>query len=271
MYAPGKSHARNEEIMSQIRCVFAWLSQVSANFRCPSHSHGSVEIAFSDRTAGVLHQGGFKYIYGDRSVIIYKPGAEHWVENKKAGEHICIGVVGSPADFLVAGVLDATPAILSRFAEIRTVLLGKDRLRESRLDFLSGLLVCDVLAANPNLPLPRTRAQQAREIIETSLNAPPSLKDLARRVSVSKEYLRELFRAEFGESITSYIIRRRIEHAVQLLRTTDDPIKKIASQTGFSSEHYFSRLFRKIMGLPPSQWRIEDAAGSRSKIRVIRQ
>jgi len=250
--------------MSQVSCVFSWILAVKAGYRCHPHAHPCTEIVFSEKAAGMLSQGGRDLAYGDHSVFVYQPNAPHWIENHCAGEQICIGVVGCQSELLPEGVWAATPILRRCFGDIRRALANADRLQAMRLDLLSGMVACELLSLQPSMCLPaRNRAQQARDIIEGALTAPLSLKQLAQRVYVSPEYLRQLFRKEFGESITSYVIRRRIELAARLLRTRDAPIKNIADEAGFPNEYYFSRVFRKVMGVSPSQWRrTQQTSGS---------
>lgn len=242
--------------MAQVSCVFSWVLPVAEGFRCRPHAHPCTEIVFTGNTRGVLNQGRQTFSYGDHSIFVYQPNATHWIENHRAGEQVCIGVIGCQAELLPEGVWSATPAIRRYFEDIRLALAGSDRQQAVRLDLLSGIVVCELLSLQPSMRLPpRNRAQHARDVIENSLASPLSLAELARRVYVSPEYLRQLFRKEFGESITAYVIRRRIELAARLLRATGDPIKEIAAQAGFPNEYYFSRVFRKVMAVSPSQWR----------------
>lgn len=242
--------------MAQASCIFSWVLPVPKGHRCEPHAHPCAEIVFTDKSAGLLYQGGKTFRYEDHSIFVYQPNATHWIESHRAGENICVGVVGCQVELLPEGVWKATPRLLRYFSEVREILAQADRFQSARLDFLSGLIVCELLSLQPALRLPpRSRAQQARDAIENDLTTPLSLKELARRVFVSPEYLRQLFREEFGESITAYVIRRRVELASRLLRAMDVPIKEIAAQSGFHSEYYFSRVFRKVMGVTPTQWR----------------
>jgi AraC-like DNA-binding protein len=242
--------------MALAKCVFRHLIPMTRGHRCAPHGHESMEIVFSKGAAGKLYQGKDVLAYENQSVFVYQPGKQHWVENEKDGEHICIGVVGCGADLVDQGVWKATPDLVSHFEEIHQNLVKGDRLQTTRLDLLSGLVVCDLLAQQPSRNLsPPNRAQQARDIIENEITTSLSLDALAQRLQVSRDYLRGLFRKEFEESINSYITRRRIELAAQLLQATDTPVKAVAWQTGFPNEYYFSRLFRQRMGFSPTQWR----------------
>ena len=56
-------------------------------------------------------------------------------------------------------------------------------------------------------------------------------------------------------SISDYITQIRLEKAVELLAQSNVPIYEIAYSVGYSDANYFSRLFSKIYGIPPSQYR----------------
>ena len=82
-----------------------------------------------------------------------------------------------------------------------------------------------------------------------------SLDDLARQVGLEKSYLIRLFRKETGTTPQKYLMKLKLDSACYLLRYTDRPVNKIAEQFGFYDEFYFSRTFKKMTGLAPSQYR----------------
>jgi AraC-like DNA-binding protein len=251
--------------MAHVRCAFSWHFSIQSGHACLPHEHACTEIVFSSGTEGVLFQEGRQLEYRDGSVFVYQPGSSHWIENSGGGEHVCVGVIGCEAERLPSGVFQSTFSLARRFEEIKQVLTECDRLRSRKLDLLAGLVVCDLMALQPSLSLPpRSRAEKVRDLLESSLSEPLSLDEIAGRLFVSREYLRQLFRREFGESITNYIIRRRIEVAAQFLISSTDSVKEIAAQVGFPNEYYFSRVFRRLKEMPPSEWRRKNTPLSRS-------
>lgn len=84
-----------------------------------------------------------------------------------------------------------------------------------------------------------------------------TLQYFANELNVNDSYLSNLFRCEVGMTITDYVTERRISRAAALLLATRDPIKMVAKQVGIMDVHYFSRLFKKRMGKPPSKYREE--------------
>ncbi len=93
--------------------------------------------------------------------------------------------------------------------------------------------------------------------VDMDLTQNLTLQYFANELNVNDSYLSNLFRCEVGTTITDYVTERRISRAADLLLTTREPIKMIAKQVGIMDVHYFSRLFRKRMGRPPSKYREE--------------
>ena len=90
------------------------------------------------------------------------------------------------------------------------------------------------------------------------LNLPdPSLtlQKTADELSLNKSYLATIFKNEMNATFTTYVNKRRIEHAIFLLNTTDDQIQNIASSCGITDITYFTRIFRREKGMTPSQYR----------------
>ena len=82
-----------------------------------------------------------------------------------------------------------------------------------------------------------------------------SLKDLSDLSNYSPYYLSRCFKKETGRSISQYVNERRVEKAKDLLSFTDEPVFAIAEQLNYSSETYFSTVFKKITGVSPEVYR----------------
>lgn len=84
---------------------------------------------------------------------------------------------------------------------------------------------------------------------------PFDLYELSRTAGYSRFYFARSFRVAFGETPGSYLTRRRIERAKDLLRTVNLSVTEVCFLVGFSSLGSFSSRFRKLVGCSPSQYR----------------
>ncbi len=97
--------------------------------------------------------------------------------------------------------------------------------------------------------------QKAILRIENDLSGDINLKSLSSSSGVSPGYFSALFKKETGASLTEYVNLKRVAYAKQLLKSTNLQIQQIAQACGILDFHYFCRIFKKITGKTPSQYR----------------
>src|ERR1044072_494743 len=90
---------------------------------------------------------------------------------------------------------------------------------------------------------------------------PLDVEALARDVHMSAGHLSRQFRLAYGEAPYSYLMTRRIERAMALLRRGDVSVTEVCFAVGCSSLGTFSTRFTELVGMPPSQYR-EQTAGA---------
>lgn len=100
-----------------------------------------------------------------------------------------------------------------------------------------------------------TLAQVTRDFVDKNYEKKITLAQLSMNLHYSTVSLTEHFRREYGETIMQYVLRRRVELAQKLMRETGDPLHEISERCGFDDVEYFSRCFKKRMGVSPAQWR----------------
>jgi len=82
-----------------------------------------------------------------------------------------------------------------------------------------------------------------------------SMRDLAGMASMSESALLRAFRSATGHSPIDYLIRLRVRQACGLLRQENMKVTEVAYRTGFNDSNYFSRQFRRVMGMSPREHR----------------
>jgi AraC-like DNA-binding protein len=105
------------------------------------------------------------------------------------------------------------------------------------------------------------RLRRVRDRIDREYAEPLDVEALARGVSMSAGHLSREFRRAFGESPYSYLMTRRIERAMALLRRGDLSVTDVCFEVGCSSLGTFSTRFTELVGVPPSVYR-RQAAGA---------
>src|SRR5437763_7834896 len=101
--------------------------------------------------------------------------------------------------------------------------------------------------------------RRVRDRIDRDYAQPLDVEALARGVHMSPGHLSRQFRLAYGESPYSYLMTRRIERAMALLRRGDLSVTEVCFEVGCSSLGTFSTRFTELVGMPPSAYR-RDAA-----------
>ena len=103
--------------------------------------------------------------------------------------------------------------------------------------------------------------RRVRDRIDREYAQPLDVEALARGVHMSAGHLSRQFRLAYGESPYSYLMTRRIERAMALLRRGDLSVTEVCFAVGCASLGTFSTRFTELVGMPPSTYR-RDASGA---------
>ena len=103
--------------------------------------------------------------------------------------------------------------------------------------------------------------RRVRDRVDREYAQPLDVEALARDAHMSPGHFSRAFRAAFGESPYSYLMTRRIERAMALLRRGDLSVTEVCFEVGCSSLGTFSTRFTELVGMPPSAYR-RDAASA---------
>jgi AraC-like DNA-binding protein len=106
------------------------------------------------------------------------------------------------------------------------------------------------------------RLRRVRDRIDREYAQPLDVEALARGAHMSAGHLSREFRLAYGESPYSYVMTRRIERAMALLRRGDRSVTEVCFEVGCSSLGTFSTRFNELVGVPPSVYRREVARTS---------
>lgn len=123
----------------------------------------------------------------------------------------------------------------------------------------------DTIPRMPSKPPPSTqlrdlaRLRRVRDRIDREYARPLDVESLARGVHMSAGHLSRQFRAAYGESPYSYLMTRRIERAMALLRRGDLSVTDVCFTVGCASLGTFTTRFTELVGLSPGAYRRQHA------------
>jgi AraC-like DNA-binding protein len=109
--------------------------------------------------------------------------------------------------------------------------------------------------ARPRVWTQDERMKRVLEYVHSHISDSINIEQLADVACITKPYFIRLFKHEFGFPPVQYINRKKVERAQLLLFTTDKAVKEVAFILGFSDQNYFIRLFHKLTGITPQEYR----------------
>lgn len=135
---------------------------------------------------------------------------------------------------------------------IQQVVQSAAKLRSWSLDMLNKL---QAISSEQETTSKSHIIKQVQEMVTTDCGHDLSVKTIADRVYLHPVYLSKIYKSETGEGLGDYIIRKRMERAVYLLKHTNKKIYEITAELGYQNPQYFSKMFRKHYGMTPNEYR----------------
>lgn len=97
--------------------------------------------------------------------------------------------------------------------------------------------------------------EAAKAYIQNNYSRDISLDEVSQKVNISPYYFSKIFKEDVGEGFVEYLTGIRMEKAKELLTTTEYSMKEICSMVGYADPNYFSRSFKKKVGVTPTEYK----------------
>lgn len=99
--------------------------------------------------------------------------------------------------------------------------------------------------------------KKAQEYIDDRFNQDLSLNDIASHVYLNPAYFCRLFKQETGENFSNYLMKTRMKHAIEIMKSSNHKISEIGLMVGYKNSKYFSRVFKTQTGYTPSNYQMK--------------
>lgn len=154
---------------------------------------------------------------------------------------------------------DLTP-FTSLLTDIYDLASSSDYIRDMRINEKLAVLLTLLMEQSwhpESMMVSRKRVEllEVKSYLDEHYTEKIVLDDLAERFFINKFYMTRIFKETYGTTINNYLISRRITRAKQLLRFTDMTVDEIGNAAGMGDANYFSRMFRKVEGSSPREYR----------------
>lgn len=116
----------------------------------------------------------------------------------------------------------------------------------------TGLLRRYARSSEPKRGLTRRQWQAVTDYINDNLTFDLTLAELAAVAGLGTSTFKVLFKRSVGVPVHKYVVRRRVEHAMNLLGTRSAKLNEIALRSGFVDESHMARCFRRVVGMTPA-------------------
>jgi AraC family transcriptional regulator len=101
------------------------------------------------------------------------------------------------------------------------------------------------------------RLRKVTELVEAKIDDDLSLEEMAESVELSRAHFSQMFRKSTGQSPHQFVLRHRVEHAKEILRSEELRVLDVAIACGFKTQQHFARVFRQMCGISPREYRQE--------------
>ena len=115
--------------------------------------------------------------------------------------------------------------------------------------------------ASEEPPADESRHEETLAYIAQHYMEDLAVKDIAGYLGYSEAYFCKLFKQSFGHSFVSYLTDYRMQKAEELMRTSRLSIKEIGKTVGYPDPNYFTKVFRRVRGVSPSEFRERGVSG----------
>lgn len=276
--------------MYLVEIIWTFMVDYTKRWGVRRHSHDYYQLYYCIAGEGIAQLEGEDIVLGKHSCLLIRPGQIHGLHPIETGQFRTIDTKFYVHDERIRHAIDNSPQHIvitdSSFRDLQQSMRDEwvtsspfaKEMAESL--FLQSLLLIlrnnsTIIAKPPFYRILKDRTgklsgveKDIAEYLSAHYLENLSLDVIARNLRYSKNYLCKIFKRASGYTINEYITCLRISKAYDLVSCTNQRLTDISMQCGFSSIHYFSRTFRRIVGLTPSQVRDREVNSINMDIRL---
>ena len=202
----------------------------------------------------------------ENDLLIIPPNSSYEIKTKSLPlRYLCVHFTGSQVTkilneynislFPKINKLSYKNHMQLRFKTLFEGFAKNDSLRDRELSILLERLFIEASRGIKNASLDKSSLAKSIRFINENYPSKINIPDLARLENMCMTSYNLLFKEQVGMAPTKYIIKLRVEHARELLESTNTSIEEIGLSCGYPDINFFSRVFKNYVGVSPSNYR----------------
>ncbi|WP_105382955.1 AraC family transcriptional regulator [Neorhizobium alkalisoli] len=214
---------------------------------------------------------------GDTFLLLVPHNHRYWLEKDERWEYFWISMHGEETlrihkmVLALAGpVLKLQPSTIDHLADcsLRLVKGATTPGTASAIAYEAAMALYDGVFGSPAFVAEQSAMQPVIDYINANLEKPLPVHELAEIVGLSRAHFSRSFAESEGIPPAEYVLQQRLQRAAKLLTKADFlPVKEVSIMCGFDDPNYFAKVFRRIYGITPTEFRTTGMYASIGKIR----
>ncbi|MDK1494189.1 AraC family transcriptional regulator [Sinorhizobium sp. 7-81] len=203
---------------------------------------------------------------GETLLLLVPHNHRYWLEDGGRWEFFWISMNGEEALRIHRAILAVTGPVLKLQPEtiehladcsLRLITGGETPGRASAIAYEAAMaLYDDVFGSHPVFSQEYRTMHHVIDHIMANLEKPLPVEELAKVSGLSRAHFSRVFAASEGMPPAEFVLQKRLQRAVKLLtKTADLPVKEVAIMSGFEDPNYFAKVFRRVFGASPTEFR----------------
>ncbi len=258
------------------------------NFVFEGERHNFWELVYVDKGSVVVKREDEKLVISQGEILFHKPDEFHsiranfsapdffvitFVCNSKAmayfeNYHAVLNRMLSPFISAIikeaknAYVLPKNDPYLKKLIKKEDASIGSDQLIKTYLEQLLILLVREMTNTGATYVFPNKESMEnhiitsIKKFIDDEICLPFRISRLCAAMGYGKSYLSRIFKEQTGDTISRYAAVKKTDEAKRLIRESNLNFSQISDRLSFDNPQYFSRVFRRITGMTPTEFKI---------------
>lgn len=239
--------------MNSFTLITAWGTTRQPGTQIQLHSHNFYEIVYYLQGSGDSRVGGHGYAIRPHSFVVIPPMVEHEEHHTAKGELFCIGFQ-SPDPLIGQHLADPSGTVCQLCKTIIHEITEQGHLYARMIELKLQELALEIhRQEHSGTKSASKNFQYVINYLSQNYHEKISLSSMAGQLNLSYDYFQHRFKEIAGVSPQQFLIHKRLEAALTLLKTTTLSCTEIAYRCGFSNSAQFSTVIKRETGMTPRE------------------